>query len=150
MLGKTFKGMTDEMLAWQTAELQKLALSRDDYTVYVRPQLVVEVAFNDIQASPQYPGGLALRFARAARGCRHHRDGPLTLQPAGGGGAPHRFVMSSLAAGSARSRAARAEALPPRKGRLVGCQRKHCCRAAAGVVRCRLQAALKEMRCCGR
>jgi DNA ligase-1 len=64
MLGKTFKGMTDEMLAWQTAKLQELELSRDGHTVYVRPELVVEVAFNDLQASPQYPGGLALRFAR--------------------------------------------------------------------------------------
>jgi len=67
MLGKTFKGMTDEMLAWQTAELQKLAIGRDAYTVYVRPQLVVEIAFNDIQASPRYPGALALRFARLKR-----------------------------------------------------------------------------------
>ena len=64
MLGKTFKGMTDEMLAWQTARLQELELSRDGHTVYVRPELVVEVAFNDLQSSPQYPGGLALRFAR--------------------------------------------------------------------------------------
>ena len=64
MLGKTFKGMTDEMLAWQTTRLQELETSRDGHTVYVRPELVVEVAFNDLQASPQYPGGLALRFAR--------------------------------------------------------------------------------------
>jgi DNA ligase 1 len=64
MLGKTFKGMTDEMLAWQTTLLQELETSRDGHTVYVRPELVVEVAFNDLQASPQYPGGLALRFAR--------------------------------------------------------------------------------------
>ena len=64
MLGKTFKGMTDEMLAWQTAKLQELEVSRDEHTVYVRPELVVEVAFNDLQASPQYPGGVALRFAR--------------------------------------------------------------------------------------
>jgi DNA ligase-1 len=64
MLGKTFKGMTDVMLAWQTARLQELEVSRDAHTVYVRPELVVEVAFNDLQASPQYPGGLALRFAR--------------------------------------------------------------------------------------
>lgn len=67
MLGKTFKGMTDAMLAWQTDALQKLAIGRDAYTVHVRPELVVEVAFNDIQASPQYPGGLALRFARVKR-----------------------------------------------------------------------------------
>ena len=64
MLGKTFKGMTDEMLRWQTERLSDLEVSRDGHTVYVRPELVVEVAFNDVQASPQYPGGLALRFAR--------------------------------------------------------------------------------------
>jgi DNA ligase 1 len=64
MLGKTFKGMTDEMLAWQTTRLQELETARDGHTVYVRPELVVEVAFNDLQSSPQYPGGLALRFAR--------------------------------------------------------------------------------------
>jgi len=67
MLGKTFKGMTDEMLAWQTTRLLELEVARDEYTVYVRPELVVEVAFNDVQASPQYPGGLALRFARVKR-----------------------------------------------------------------------------------
>ena len=67
MLGKTFKGMTDEMLAWQTTKLLELETTRDQSTVYVRPDLVVEVAFNDIQASPQYPGGLALRFARVRR-----------------------------------------------------------------------------------
>ncbi|NIM49910.1 MAG: ATP-dependent DNA ligase [Gemmatimonadales bacterium] len=64
MLGKTFKGMTDETLAWQTAKLLELEIGRDSYTVYVRPELVAEVAFNDVQASPQYPAGLALRFAR--------------------------------------------------------------------------------------
>jgi DNA ligase-1 len=64
MLGKTFKGMTDEMLAWQTERFLELETSRDAYTVYVRPQLVVEVAFDGVQASPRYPGGLALRFAR--------------------------------------------------------------------------------------
>jgi DNA ligase-1 len=67
MLGKTFKGMTDEILAWQTAELRKLAIANDQYTIYVEPQLVVEIAFNDIQASSHYPGGLALRFARVKR-----------------------------------------------------------------------------------
>jgi DNA ligase-1 len=56
--------MTDELLAWQTGRLQELEVRRDGHTVYVRPELVVEVAFNDLQASPQYPGGLALRFAR--------------------------------------------------------------------------------------
>jgi DNA ligase-1 len=64
MLGKTFKGMTDEMLRWQTTRLGELEVRREEHTVYVRPELVVEVAFNDLQASPQYPGGLALRFAR--------------------------------------------------------------------------------------
>lgn len=64
MLGKTFKGLSDELLEWQTRELLARETSRDDYTVYVRPELVVEIAFNDLQASPRYPGGLALRFAR--------------------------------------------------------------------------------------
>jgi DNA ligase-1 len=64
MLGKTFKGMTDEMLAWQTERFLELETSRDAYTVYVRPELVVEVAFDGVQGSPRYPGGLALRFAR--------------------------------------------------------------------------------------
>jgi len=64
MLGKTFKGMTDEMLAWQTERLQQLETARDEYTVYVRPELVVEVAFDGVQSSSRYEGGLALRFAR--------------------------------------------------------------------------------------
>ena len=64
MLGKTFKGLTDAMLLWQTQELLAREIHRDNWTVYVRQELVVEVAFNDIQASPRYPGGLALRFAR--------------------------------------------------------------------------------------
>jgi DNA ligase-1 len=67
MLGKTFKGMTDEMLAWQTEKLLSLEIGRDAYTVYVRPELVVEIAFNEIQRSSVYPGGLALRFARVKR-----------------------------------------------------------------------------------
>ena len=67
MLGKTFKGMTDEMLAWQTRKLLELEIARDEHTVFVRPELVVEVAFNEVQASPQYPGGVALRFARVKR-----------------------------------------------------------------------------------
>jgi DNA ligase-1 len=67
MLGKTFKGLTDEMLAWQTKRLLDLEISRDAHTVYVRPELVVEIAFNDVQESPQYPGRLALRFARVKR-----------------------------------------------------------------------------------
>lgn len=64
MLGKTFKGLTDEMLAWQTEKLRALEISHDRHTVYVKPELVVEIAFNDVQESPHYPGGLALRFAR--------------------------------------------------------------------------------------
>jgi DNA ligase-1 len=64
MLGKTFKGMTDVLLAWQTRELLKREVARDDWTVRVRPELVIEITFNDLQASPRYPGGLALRFAR--------------------------------------------------------------------------------------
>jgi DNA ligase-1 len=67
MLGKTFKGMTDEMLVWQTQRFQELEVSRDDYTVTLRPEQVVEVAFDGIQTSPHYPGGLALRFARVKR-----------------------------------------------------------------------------------
>jgi DNA ligase-1 len=64
MLGKTFKGLTDAMLAWQTEKLGALAIGREGYVVHVRPELVVEIAFSDVQQSPQYPGGLALRFAR--------------------------------------------------------------------------------------
>jgi DNA ligase-1 len=64
MLGKTFKGMTDEMLKWQTHEFLAREVGRDSWTVRVRPEIVVEIAFDDIQASPRYPGGLALRFAR--------------------------------------------------------------------------------------
>jgi DNA ligase 1 len=67
MLGKTFKGMTDDMLAWQTQRLQQLAVRSEAHTVYVRPELVVEVAFNNVQVSSEYPGGLALRFARVKR-----------------------------------------------------------------------------------
>jgi DNA ligase-1 len=64
MLGKTFKGMTDEMLAWQTERLLGLETHRDANVVHVRPELVVEVAFDGVQTSPRYPGGMALRFAR--------------------------------------------------------------------------------------
>jgi len=67
MLGKTFKGLTDEMLRWQTKKLLELETERDEWTVYVKPELVIEIAFNDIQESPHYPGGLALRFARVKR-----------------------------------------------------------------------------------
>jgi ATP-dependent DNA ligase I len=67
MLGKTFKGLTDSLLEWQTARLLELEDHRDSYTVYVRPELVVEIAFDGVQRSPRYPGGLALRFARVLR-----------------------------------------------------------------------------------
>jgi len=67
MLGKTFKGLTDEQFKWMTSKLQSLKVSDDQYTVYVKPQLVVEVAYNEIQRSPQYNSKLALRFARIKR-----------------------------------------------------------------------------------
>jgi DNA ligase-1 len=67
MLGKTFKGMTDEMLAWQTAQFLAREVDRDGHVVYVRPELVAEIAFNDVQRSSRYPGGLALRLARVIR-----------------------------------------------------------------------------------
>jgi DNA ligase 1 len=71
MLGKTFKGMTDEMLTWQTERFTELALSpdtiRDHYVVEVRPEQVVEIAFDGLQRSSRYPGGVALRFARVVR-----------------------------------------------------------------------------------
>jgi len=67
MLGKTFKGLTDEMLAWQTKKFLEIEIGRDAYTVFIRPEIVAEIAFNEIQASPQYPGGMALRFARVKR-----------------------------------------------------------------------------------
>jgi ATP-dependent DNA ligase len=67
MLGKTFKGLTDELLTWQTSRLLALEERRDWNTVYVRPELVVEIAFDGVQRSPRYPGGLALRFARVLR-----------------------------------------------------------------------------------
>ncbi|HEV7213927.1 MAG TPA: ATP-dependent DNA ligase, partial [Chloroflexota bacterium] len=67
MLGKTFKGLTDALLAWQTERLLELEVSRDQWTVYVRPDLVVEIAFDGIQRSPRYPGGVTLRFARVLR-----------------------------------------------------------------------------------
>jgi DNA ligase-1 len=67
MLGKTFKGMTDEMLEWQTREFLARESHHDSWTVYVRPEVVVEIAFSDLQASARYPGGLALRLARVKR-----------------------------------------------------------------------------------
>jgi DNA ligase-1 len=73
MLGKTFKGLTDAMLRWQTERLLALETGRDQWTVHVRPELVVEVAFSDVQESTRYPAGLALRFARVKR---HRPDKP--------------------------------------------------------------------------
>ena len=67
MLGKTFKGMTDAMLEWQTGEFLARETHRDAATVYVRPEIVVEIAFSDLQVSPRYPAGLALRLARVKR-----------------------------------------------------------------------------------
>jgi DNA ligase 1 len=67
MVGKTFKGMTDQMLAWQSERLRELETGRDGHIVWVRPELVVEIAIGDVQESPHYPGGIALRFARVKR-----------------------------------------------------------------------------------
>ena len=67
MLGKTFKGLTDDMLAWQTEQLLRAEIARDAYTIYVEPKLVAEIAFSDVQVSHRYPSGLALRFARVKR-----------------------------------------------------------------------------------
>jgi DNA ligase-1 len=67
MVGKTFKGMTDELLAWQTRTFQEIETHRDDWTVYVRPEIVVEIELDSAQISTRYPGGLALRFARVVR-----------------------------------------------------------------------------------
>ena len=67
MLGKTFKGLTDAMLDWQTREFLAREIRRDDMTVYVRPDIVAEIAFSDLQSSPRYEGGLALRLARVKR-----------------------------------------------------------------------------------
>ena len=73
MLGKTFKGLTDELLAWQTERLLEVETSRNEWQVFVRPELVVEIAFDGVQTSPRYPGGVALRFARVVR---HRPDKP--------------------------------------------------------------------------
>ena len=67
MVGKTFKGMTDQMLAWQSERLRELETGRDGHIVWVRPELVVEIAIGDVQESLHYPGGIALRFARVKR-----------------------------------------------------------------------------------
>ncbi|MEU4800715.1 ATP-dependent DNA ligase [Actinosynnema sp. NPDC023587] len=67
MVGKTFKGLTDELLAWQTRELQEIATDLGDWVVTVRPERVIEVELDGVQVSPRYPGGVALRFARVLR-----------------------------------------------------------------------------------
>jgi DNA ligase-1 len=67
MLGKTFKGMTDEMLEWQTKRFRELELGQEGHVVHVRPEQVVEIVFDGVQASSHYPGGMALRFARVKR-----------------------------------------------------------------------------------
>ena len=64
MVGKTFKGLTDEMLRWQTQHLKALEVATEGHTVWVRPELVVEIALDGVQRSTRYPGGLALGFAR--------------------------------------------------------------------------------------
>src|SRR6266542_5097194 len=69
MLGKTFKGLTDELLRWQTERFKELAIDDSGWVVTVRPEQVVEVAFDGVQTSPRYPGGVALRFARVLRYC---------------------------------------------------------------------------------
>ncbi len=76
MLGKTFKGMTDEMLRWQTEQFLAREVDRDGHIVYIRPEIVAEIAFNDVQRSSRYPGGLALRLARVIR----YRDDKTALQ----------------------------------------------------------------------
>ena len=67
MVGKTFKGLTDELLRWQTEEFPKVERNRDQHTVYVHPQIVVEIELDGVQVSSRYPGGVALRFARVLR-----------------------------------------------------------------------------------
>src|SRR6185295_6187622 len=73
MLGKTFKGLTDQLLAWQTEQLLSREVERTRGTVWVRPELVVEIALDGVQRSTRYPGGVALRFARV-KGYRPDRD----------------------------------------------------------------------------
>ena len=73
MVGKTFKGLTDELLRWQTARFAELAQREADGIVWVRPELVVEIALDGVQRSTRYPGGVALRFARV-KGYRPDRD----------------------------------------------------------------------------
>ena len=76
MLGKTFKGLTDEVLEWQTARFLELETHREGHVVFVHPEQVVEIAFDGVQESGRYPGGMALRFARvkAYRGDKSAAD----------------------------------------------------------------------------
>ena len=67
MVGKTFKGLTDELLRWQTERFLSLEIGRDGHVVHVRPEQVVEIAIDGVQVSTRYPGGIALRFARVKR-----------------------------------------------------------------------------------
>ncbi|GAA4935526.1 ATP-dependent DNA ligase [Streptomyces coeruleoprunus] len=94
MLGKTFKGLTDAMLRWQTDRLRELAVSDDGFTVHVRPELVVEIAFDGLQRSPRYPAGVTLRFARVVR---HRPDKPAheadTVEQVLAGGTPQSRVV---------------------------------------------------------
>ena len=100
MLGKTFKGMTDEMLAWQTERFTELAVGgTDGYVVTVRPEQVVEIAFDGIQTSSRYPGGMALRFARVLR----YRDDK-TRGRGRHRGDRARTALSGLTAGSGAGR----------------------------------------------
>ena len=67
MVGKTFKGLTDKMLQWLTSNLPRYKVHEDKWTVHVKPAVVVEVAFNEVQKSPKYESGVALRFARVKK-----------------------------------------------------------------------------------
>ena len=67
MVGKTFKGMTDEMLRWQTETFQRLKTEEKGHVVHVRPEIVVEIALDGVMESTRYPGGIGLRFARVKR-----------------------------------------------------------------------------------
>jgi DNA ligase-1 len=98
MLGKTFKGMTDDMLRWQTEHFLALEIGREGHVVHVRPETVVEIAFDGVQASPHYPGGVALRFARVRRYRPDKRadqaDTIATVQAIAGRGAASPAVMT--------------------------------------------------------
>jgi DNA ligase-1 len=98
MVGKTFKGLTDALLEWQTRELLAREIARDAYAVYVRPELVVEIALNDVQQSPHYPGGVALRFARVKR----YRPDKSALDADTIDAVRARCVMSALADGASQ------------------------------------------------